>query len=103
MCMNHFCLTKSRKNELIIKCQIFHSIQIWIWIWIFKLFKKIGKFKASAWIYRSGMVDSNMVNSKFHFIRSFCEMFSYNFPIMSCKMHGLFVFPLILKEILADK
>ena len=29
--------------------------------------------------YRSGTV-----NSKFHLIRSFCEMFSYYFPIISC-------------------
>ena len=34
--------------------------------------------------YRSGTVNSNTVNSKFHFIRSFCEMLSYHFPIISC-------------------
>ena len=32
----------------------------------------------------SGALNSNTVNSKFHFIRSFCEMFSYHFPIISC-------------------
>ena len=30
------------------------------------------------------MVNSNTVNSKFHFIRSFCEMFCYYFAIISC-------------------
>ena len=34
--------------------------------------------------YRSGTVNSNTVNSKFHLIRSFCEMFSYHFPNISC-------------------
>ena len=34
--------------------------------------------------YRSGTVNSNTVNLKFHFIRSFCTMFSYCFPIISC-------------------
>ena len=35
--------------------------------------------------YRSCMVNSNTVNSKFHLIRSFCEMFSYHFMF---KIHG---------------
>ena len=30
-------------------------------------------------MYRSDTVNSNTVNSKFHFVRSFCEMFSYHF------------------------
>ena len=30
------------------------------------------------------MVNSNTVNSKFHFIRSFCEMFCYYFAIIPC-------------------
>ena len=30
--------------------------------------------------YRSGTVNSNTVNSKFHLIRSYCEIFFYNFP-----------------------
>ena len=34
--------------------------------------------------YRSGMVNSNTVNSKFHLIRSYCEIFFYNFPNISC-------------------
>ena len=34
--------------------------------------------------YRLGTVNSNTVNSNFHFIRSFCEMFSFHFPIISC-------------------
>ena len=37
-----------------------------------------------SWQYRLSTVNSNTVNSKFHFIRSFCEMFSYHFPIISC-------------------
>ena len=35
-------------------------------------------------IYRSGKVISGTVNSNFHFIQSFCEMFSYHFPFISC-------------------
>ena len=34
--------------------------------------------------YRSGKVNSNMVNSKVHLIRSYCEIFFYNFPNISC-------------------
>ena len=34
--------------------------------------------------YRLGTVKSNTVNSKFHFIRSFYEIFYCNFPITSC-------------------
>ena len=30
--------------------------------------------------YRSGTVNSNMVNSKFHLIRSFCEIFARFLP-----------------------
>ena len=33
--------------------------------------------------YRSGTVNSNMVNSKFHLIRSYCEIFVYNCPNIS--------------------
>ena len=46
------------------------------------------------------MVISNTANSKFDFIRSFYEMFSYHAMF---KMHGWFVFPLISKEILANE
>ena len=34
--------------------------------------------------YRSGMVNLNMVNSNFHLIRSYCEIFFYHFPNISC-------------------
>ena len=34
--------------------------------------------------YRSGTVNSNTVNSKFHLIRSYCEIFVYNCPNTSC-------------------
>ena len=34
--------------------------------------------------YRSGMVNSNTVNSKFRLIRSYCEVFFYNFPNIPC-------------------
>ena len=34
--------------------------------------------------YRSGTVNSNTVNSKFHLIRSFFEIFFYHFPNISC-------------------
>ena len=35
-------------------------------------------------MYRSGTVNSNTVNSKFHLIQSYCEIFFYNFPNISC-------------------
>ena len=34
--------------------------------------------------YRSGTVNSNTINSKFHLIRSNCEIFFYNFPNIPC-------------------
>ena len=34
--------------------------------------------------YRSGTVNSNTVNSKFHLIRSHCEIFFYHFPNIPC-------------------
>ena len=34
--------------------------------------------------YRSGTVNSNTVNSKFHLIRSYYEIFFYHFPNISC-------------------
>ena len=34
--------------------------------------------------YRSGTVNLNTVNSNFHLIRSFCEIFFYHFPNISC-------------------
>ena len=34
--------------------------------------------------YRSGTVNSNMVNLMFHLIRSYCEIFFYNFPNIPC-------------------
>ena len=37
-----------------------------------------------ACYYRSGTVNSNTVNSKFHLIRSYCEIFVYNCPNISC-------------------
>ena len=39
------------------------------------------------------MVNSNTVNSNFHLIRSFCEMFSYHFPFISslkCTVNSYF-------------
>ena len=35
-------------------------------------------------LYRLGTVNSNTVNSKFHLIRSYCEIFFYNFPNIPC-------------------
>ena len=35
-------------------------------------------------IYRSGTVNSNTVNSKFHLIRSYWDIFFYHFPNISC-------------------
>ena len=34
--------------------------------------------------YWSGTVNSNTVKSKFHLIRSYCEIFFYHFPNISC-------------------
>ena len=34
--------------------------------------------------YRSGTVNSNTANSKFHLIRSYCEINFYNFPNIPC-------------------
>ena len=34
--------------------------------------------------YSSGTVNLNTVNSKFHLIRSYCEIFFYHFPNISC-------------------
>ena len=34
--------------------------------------------------YRSETVNSNTVNSKFHLIQSYCEIFFYHFPNISC-------------------
>ena len=34
--------------------------------------------------YRSGTVNSHTVNSRFHLIRSYCEIFFYHFPNISC-------------------
>ena len=33
---------------------------------------------------RLGRVNSNTVNLKFHLIRSYCEIFFYNFPNIPC-------------------
>ena len=33
---------------------------------------------------RSGMVNSNTVNSRYHLIQSYCEIFFYHFPNISC-------------------
>ena len=37
--------------------------------------------------YRSGTVNSNTVNLKFHLIRSYCEIFFYNFPNIPCSKY----------------
>ena len=44
-----------------------------IWLWL-----------SLCWAYRSGTVNSNTVNSKFHLIWSYCEIFFYHFPNISC-------------------
>ena len=41
-------------------------------------------FTSNLTNYRSGTVNSNTVNSKFHLIRSYCEIFFYHFPNISC-------------------
>ena len=47
------------------------------------------------------MVNSNTVNSKFHLIRSYCEIFFYHFPNISClKCTVNSIFHLIRSKIL---
>ena len=36
------------------------------------------------------MVNWNTVNSKFHLIRSYCEIFFYNFPNISCLKYTVY-------------
>ena len=50
------------------------------------LFIHLGKINVYKFFntYRSGTVNSNMVNSKFHLIRSYCEIFFYNFLNIPC-------------------
>ena len=50
---------------------------------ISRIFFKI-KYKKDRFYYRSGTVNSNTVNSKFHLIRSYFEIFFYHFPNISC-------------------
>ena len=38
----------------------------------------------NKYMYRSATVNLNMVNSKFHLIQSYCEIFVYNCPNISC-------------------
>ena len=81
------------------------SFQFWVVSSVFNCYKLLlhvachtmGPTHRNVWLakdstenwkqsqYRSGMVNSNMVNSKFHFLWSFCEMFSYHFMF---KIHG---------------
>ena len=48
-----------------------------------KFLNKLSGFELSLH-YRSGMVNSNTVNLKFHLIQSYCEIFVYNCPNISC-------------------
>ena len=47
-----------------------------------KIVQKMENFSDSK--YRSGMVNSNTVNSKFRLIRSYCEIFFYHFSNIPC-------------------
>ena len=49
-----------------------------------KLKSVANKSVTTGYKYRSGTVNSNTVNSKFHLIRSYCEIFFYNFPNIPC-------------------
>ena len=40
--------------------------------------------KITTGYYRSGTINSIMVNSKFHFIQSFCDIYVKCFPMISC-------------------
>ena len=60
----------------------------WIGYWfsldIYMIFHNLCGFKTRLRDYSSGTVNSNMVNSKFHFIQSFCDISVKCFPIISC-------------------
>ena len=55
---------------------------IWTWLQINNLELCVGWI--SKIYYRSGTVNSNTVNSKFHLIRSYYEIFFYHFPNIPC-------------------
>ena len=44
----------------------------------------LSNFNIFLFEYRSGTVNSNTVNSKFHLIRSICEIFLYNSANIPC-------------------
>ena len=44
----------------------------------------LSNFNIFLFEYRSGTVNSNMVNSKFHLIRRYCEIFLYNSANIPC-------------------
>ena len=62
------------KRDYLLKLEVFL---------VFLILKGMAETKTS-WQYRSGTVNSNTVNSKFHLIRSYCEIFFYHFPNISC-------------------
>ena len=54
--------------------------------------------------YRSRTVNSNTVNSKFHLIRSYCEICFYNFPNIPCLKYTVNSnFHLIRSKTIADE
>ena len=71
----------------------------WFWVWLLQTIWKsllgraylqwnLSPTLCYLW-YRSGTVNSNTVNSKFHLIRSYCEIFFYNFPNIPCLKYSV--------------
>ena len=55
--------------------------------------ESLPQFTMDNTLYRSGTVNLNTVNSKFHLIRSYCEIFSYhppNIPCLKCTVNSNF-------------
>ena len=77
--LNSFCQNHPLANKNEFTQVEFARLFIVLNFWDFTIFTNL-KFSS----YRLGMVNSNTVNSKFHLIRSYCEIFFYHIPNISC-------------------
>ena len=91
MKLNHYyrVLKCLRSNLLIVAIRMLFVVGIWIQektrtSYYTHLYPMPSVNITIYYIYRSGMVNSNMVNSKFHLIRSYYEIFFYHFPNIPC-------------------
>ena len=87
MCLYKWYRFLKSKQNFIDKVYLSICYVRFLWQWYFKNFSLI-LFTYTCLLgwthYRWGTVNSNTVNSKFHLIRSYCEIFVYNFPNISC-------------------